>query len=76
MLLRNYIESLQCALEKLRDYGYAEAVELKEEIRARKQAVIRAKIVLVGLDFVVRVPRYTESKMSRNLVLIWRARSW
>ena len=31
----------------MEDYGYAESIEINEEIRSNKQAVIKAKIVLI-----------------------------
>ena len=37
MSLHNYLKSLQRALERLKDYGYTETIEFKEEMRPRKQ---------------------------------------
>lgn len=48
MLLRNYLNSLHKEIEKLENYGFIESVELKEEIRAIKQALISAKIVFLN----------------------------
>ena len=60
MSLRNYLKSFQIALEKLRDYGYAEVIEFKEEMRPRKQAVIRAKIILVD-DSILHIQEYIDA---------------
>jgi len=47
MLLRNYLNSLHKAIERLENYGFMESVEVKEEIRAIKQALVTARIVFV-----------------------------
>ena len=47
MLLRNYLNSLHKEIEKLENYGFMESVEVKEEIRAIKQALVTARIVFV-----------------------------
>ncbi len=67
MLLRNYLETFQQALERLRDYGYTEAVEFKEEMRARKQAVIKAKIILVD-NSVFHIQEYIDAKYTIDKV--------
>lgn len=48
MLLRNYLNSLYREIEKLEDYGYTESVEIKEEIRAIKQAIVNVRIVFLN----------------------------
>ena len=47
MLLHDYLELFRQAIENVEDYGYAESIEINEEIRPNKQAVIKAKIVLI-----------------------------
>jgi hypothetical protein len=47
MSLHDYLELFRQAIEKVEDYGYAEAIEINEEIRPNKQAVIKAKIVFI-----------------------------
>jgi hypothetical protein len=42
MLLRNYLEQLRRGLEKLEEYGFTESLEIKEEIRANKLAVLKS----------------------------------
>lgn len=55
MLLRNYLNSLHKEIEKLENYGFIESVELKEEIRAIKQALVSAKIVFLnGSEFHIK----------------------
>jgi hypothetical protein len=48
MLLRNYLNSLHKEIEKLENYGFMESVEVKEEIRAIKQALVTARIVFLN----------------------------
>ena len=47
MSLHNYLRQFRQELEKIEDYGYSESLEIKEEIRANKLAVISAHIVLI-----------------------------
>jgi hypothetical protein len=46
MLLHNYLNHFRQQLKKLEDYGFSESLEIKEEIRAKKLAVITVHIVL------------------------------
>jgi hypothetical protein len=46
MSLPDYLKAFRRAVEKISDYGLAESIDVREEIRASKQAVINAKIVL------------------------------
>ena len=39
MSLHDYLELFRQAIEKVEDYGYAESIEINEEIRPNKQAV-------------------------------------
>jgi hypothetical protein len=48
MSLRNYLDRFLREIAKLEDYGYSECLEIKEEIRANKLAVITAHIVLIN----------------------------
>jgi len=47
MLLSNYLQLFRQGIEKLENFGYTESIEIKEEIRPNKQAIIKAKIILV-----------------------------
>ena len=46
MLLHNYLNHFREQLNKLENYGFSESIEIKEEIRPKKLAVITAHIVL------------------------------
>jgi hypothetical protein len=48
MSLRNYLNRFRDEIAKLEDYGYSESLEIKEEIRINKLAVITAHIVLIN----------------------------
>ncbi len=61
MSLRNYLELFRQALEKLENYGYTESMEIKEEIRPNKQAIIKAKIALVDRS-VLHIKEYIDAK--------------
>ena len=63
MSLHNYLESFRQAIEKIENYGYTESVEIKEEIRPNKQAVIKAKIVLIDRS-VLHIREYIDAKYS------------
>jgi hypothetical protein len=40
MLLDEYLELFRKGIEKIENYGYADSIELREEIRTNKQAII------------------------------------
>ena len=61
MLLRNYLELFRQGIEKLENYGYTESIEIKEEIRPNKQAIIKANIVLVDRS-VLHIKEYIDAK--------------
>ena len=61
MLLRNYLKLFRQALEKLENYGYTESIEIKEEIRPNKQAIVKAKITLVDRS-VLHIKEYLDAK--------------
>jgi hypothetical protein len=61
MLLRNYLELFRQAIEKLENYGYTESIDIKEEIRPNKQAIIKAKIALVDRS-VLHIKEYIDAK--------------
>jgi hypothetical protein len=48
MLLCNYLNSLHKEIEKLENDGFIESVEVKEEIRAIKQALVSATIIFLN----------------------------
>jgi len=61
MLLRNYLELFRQSVEKLENYGYTGSIEIKEEIRPNKQAIIKAKIVLADSS-VLHIKEYIDAK--------------
>jgi len=61
MLLRNYLELFRRSVVKLENYGYTESIEIEEEIRPNKQAIIKANIVLVD-GSVLHIKEYIDAK--------------
>ena len=61
MSLRNYLRLFRQSIEKLENHGYTESVQIKEEIRPNKQAIIKAKIVLVDSS-VLYIKEYIDAK--------------
>ncbi len=61
MLLHNYLESFRQGIEKLGNYGYAESIQIKEEIRPNKQGILKANIVLVD-GSVLHIKEYIDAK--------------
>jgi hypothetical protein len=61
MLLSNYLLLFRQGIEKLENFGYTESIELKEEIRPTKQAIIKAKIILVDKS-VLYIKEYIDAK--------------
>ena len=61
MSLHDYLELFRQAIENVEDYGYAESIEINEEIRPNKQAVIKAKIVLID-GSVLHIKEYIDAK--------------
>ncbi len=47
MLLSDYLTNLRQLIEKFETYGFAESIDIRQEIRAGKQAVINIYVVLV-----------------------------
>jgi len=46
-LLHDYLRETRSCIEKIDRYGYAESIEIKEEIRAGKQVILQVSVVLV-----------------------------
>jgi len=61
MSLRDYLHSFHSAVGRIDDYGFAESVDINEEIRASKQAVTKVRIVLVDRS-VLQVKEYIDAK--------------
>ncbi len=61
MSISEYLASIRRAVGRLDTYGFAESIIFQEEIRAGKQAIIKAEIVLVdGSCLIIR--EYVGSK--------------
>ena len=61
MLLNEYLALFREAIAKFENYGYAESVEIREEIRANKQAILNAKVVLID-NSVLHIKEYIDAK--------------
>lgn len=48
-------------MEKLARYGYAESIEIGEEIRAGNQAVVKAKVILID-GSILHTKEYIDAK--------------
>ncbi len=67
MLLNEYLDLFRKGIEKIENYGYAESVEISEEIRANKQAILNAKVVLID-NSVLLVKEYIDARYGINRV--------
>lgn len=47
MTLHEYLHSFRESIDKIDRYGYAESVEIHQEVRAGKQALLQVTVVLV-----------------------------
>ena len=61
MLLHEYLERFRKGMETLENFGYTDSVEIREEIRPNKQAVLNAKVVLLN-GSVLHVKEYIDAK--------------
>jgi hypothetical protein len=61
MSLHDYLETFRQAIEKIEVYGYTDSVEIKEELRPNRQAVIKAKIVFIN-NSVLHIREYIDAK--------------
>jgi hypothetical protein len=61
MSLRDYLASFHRAVGRIDDYGFAESIDIREEIRAAKQAVIKSKIVLIN-GSVLHITEFLDAK--------------
>ena len=48
-------------LLKLEDYGFSDSIDIREEIRAKKQAVLNAKVVMVD-NSVLHIKEYIDAR--------------
>jgi len=61
MLLNEYLALFRNALEKIETYGYSDSIEIREEIRTNKQAVLNAKVVLIDYS-VLHIKEYIDAR--------------
>jgi hypothetical protein len=61
MSLHDYLDSFHSAESKIEDFGFSESIDTKIEIRPSKQAVIKARILLVD-GSVLQVREYIDAK--------------
>ena len=61
MSISDYLASVRRAIERLDTYGFAESIIFREEIRAGKQAIVKAEIVLVDGSCLI-IKEYVGSK--------------
>jgi len=67
MSLDEYLDLFRKAMEKFEKYGYADIVEIREEIRANKQAILNVKVVLINQS-VLHIKEYLDAKYRINRV--------
>jgi hypothetical protein len=67
MSLRNCLDAFHRAIGKIDDYGFAEAIDIKEEIRPAKQAVTNAKIDMVD-GSVLHIRVYIDAKYKIEVI--------
>lgn len=61
MSLREYLDFFHSSVGRLDDYGFAESIDINEEIRASKQVSVKVKIVLVDQS-ILQVKEYIDAK--------------
>ena len=61
MLLDEYLDLFHKGIEKIEIYGYADSIEIREEIRANKQAILNAKVILID-NSVLYVKEYIDGR--------------
>ena len=67
MSLRDYLDSFHSTVSKIEDFGFSESIDIKVEIRPSKQAVCKARIVLVD-GSVLQVREYIDAKYKTEKV--------
>lgn len=67
MFLRDFLDSFHRAIGRIDDYGFAESIDIKEEIRPLKQVVANAKINMVD-GSVLHVRMYIDVKYKIEII--------
>ncbi|QTA87138.1 toxin-antitoxin system TumE family protein [Desulfonema magnum] len=63
--VHNYLALFRRGIEKLEDYGYAESLEIREQIRPDKHLDIKVKAVLVDRS-VLHIKEYIDTRYKIN----------
>lgn len=71
MLLNEYLNRFRKGIQKIENYGYADSVDIRDEIRANKQAILNVKEYLDAKDRINRVS-YAYQYQDRTGRLIFR----
>ena len=61
MSQHEYLDSFHKVIAKIEAFGFAESIDIKEDIRAAKQLVIKAKIFLIN-GSVLQIKEYIDAK--------------
>lgn len=61
MQLHKYLTKFRREIEKLENYGFAESLEINEEIRADKQAVLNIKVFFVN-GSILQIKEYIDAR--------------
>ena len=61
MSLDEYLDLFRKTMEKFEKYGYADIVEIREEVRANKQAILIAKVALID-GSILHIKEYIDAK--------------
>jgi hypothetical protein len=67
MLLNEYLNRFRKGIQKIENYGYTDSVDIREEIRANKQAILNVKVVLINQS-VLHIKEYLDAKYRINRV--------
>jgi len=67
MLLNEYLKRFHEGIQKIENYGYADSVDIREEIRANKQPILNVKVVLINQS-VLHIKEYLDAKYTINRV--------
>ena len=67
MLLNEYLKRFHKSIQKIENYGYADSIDIREEIRANKQAILNVKVVFINQS-VLHIKEYLDAKYTINRV--------
>jgi len=67
MSLNEYLNRFRKGIQRIENYGYADSIDIREEIRANKQAILNVKVVLINQS-VLYIKEYLDAKYRINRV--------